>query len=373
MNTIRHLWESLLHRAKPATSRDGLDYQSVLLPPGPLWSRLFLWILGSASISLVLWSVLTRVEEVVLLSGSLRPVHKVARVLAPTNGLLTTVNISPFQKVSKGQVLFEMDRLDVEAQLKSLRSRLSELERSQNSLLSFHQTSHQSLVSELAHHRDLLSRYQKLGETGTISAVQVLSQKNYVTQSEARVAQSLHELADKTSAFRSQRSSLLTEISVLSHSLNDLTIVSPLSGVVHSLDVQVGGVRVSGGSLLAEIVPSRLLSAEVNVPSAHRDSIRLGTPAMVDVDAFPAREFGLIKSEIISISPTTFDSSGPTVPNAYVAKLKLLAPERHELLDISKLLPGMNITARVSTRTKPVIATVFEFFSNFYSPMVEEK
>ena len=94
---------------------------------------------------------------------------------------------------------------------------------------------------------------------------------------------------------------------------------------------------------------------------------------MVDVDAFPAREFGFILSEISSVSPTTFESSSPSIPKTYLADLKLIEPERSELLDLEQLLPGMKVTARLTLRTKPVISTVFEFFDNFFTPMNEER
>ena len=116
-----------------------------------------------------------------------------------------------------------------------------------------------------------------------------------------------------------------------------------------------------------------MLSAQVKLPSEYRDAAQTGSAAMVDVDAFPAREFGFILSEISSVSPTTFESSSPSIPKTYLADLKLLKPERSELLDLQQLLPGMKVMARITLRTKPVISTVFEFFDNFFTPMNEER
>jgi len=349
------------------------DVENVLLPPGPLWTRIFLWFLGSASVSLVIWSIFTRVDEVVLLSGSLLPGQLGVRILPPANGVVSFIGVTPFQSVKKGQVLFKLDTADSSAHLVSLKARLIELERSHSSFLEFHKNSLRSLNSELAFHRDLYSRYKILTELGTISQVQLLTQGNQVTQVQSRVAQSLHDFTDKTSAFSSQRSNLISEISIASRANANLTIHSPLAGILQTLNVQTPGVLVSSGTVLAEIVPSTSLIAELNVPSLHRDSLKIGTPVTVDIDAFSAREFGLLNAKVYSISPTTVEGSNPSVAKSYIAKLRILEPQRKDRLRLSNLLPGMSVTARVSTRSKPVISTVFEFFSKFFSPIVESR
>ena len=206
-----------------------------------------------------------------------------------------------------------------------------------------------------------------------MSDVQVLNQRNRVVQLETRVAEVNHADAEKNAEFRSQKSQLTSEIALLDQAVGRSTIHSPIRGIVQSLDLPSEGVFLASGSNIAEIVPSGTLSAQVKLPSQYRDAVQTGSTAMVDVDAFPAREFGFLLSEISSVSPTTFESSSPSIPKTYLADLKLLKAERSELLDVTQLLPGMKVTARVTLRTKPVISTVFEFFDNFFTPMSEER
>ena len=103
------------------------DFQSVLLPPGPLWSRLFLWFLASGSFALLIWSVFAKVQDVVVLSGSLRSQNPVAKVLTPVAGRVDEVFVVPSQQVAPGQALLSMDVSDQKIQLRSLRDRLHQL------------------------------------------------------------------------------------------------------------------------------------------------------------------------------------------------------------------------------------------------------
>lgn len=358
---------------RPPTSSEVDDFQSVLLPPGPLWSRLFLWFLASGSFALLFWSIFAKVQDVVVLSGSLRSQNPVAKVLTPVAGRVQEVFVVPSEQVVSGQVLLTLDVSDQEIQLRSLRDRLQQLENSYRSYQQFNSKSLASLLSEFSVNQDLLRRYQYLASSGAMSDVQVLNQRNRVVQLETRIAEANHAEADKSAEFSSQKSQLISEIDLLDHAISRSTVFSPIRGIVQSLDLPTPGVYLASGSNIAEVVPSGVLSAQVKLPSQYRDVAQAGSTAMVDVDAFPAREFGFILSEISSVSPTTFESSAPSVPKTYLVDLKLLKAERSELLDLQQLLPGMKVTARITLRSKPVISTVFEFFDNFFTPMNEER
>lgn len=193
--------------------------QSVLLPPGPLWSRLFLWFLVSGSFALLIWSIFAKVQDVVVLSGSLRSQHPVAKVLTPLAGRVQEVFVVPSQKVVAGEVLLTLDVSDQKIQLRSLLARVEQLKQSYNSYRRFHADSLMSLQSELSVNQDLLDRYSKLALSGGMSDVQVLSQRNRVVQLETRIAEAIHAMADKSSEFFSQRSQLTAESDLLEQAI----------------------------------------------------------------------------------------------------------------------------------------------------------
>lgn len=373
MNLLMSLKLAKFFKAKPESVPEQSDNQSVLLPPGPLWSRLFLWFLASGTFALLIWSFLAKVQDVVVLSGSLRSLHPVATVSIPLGGRVHKVFVAPFERVDSGQPLLQLDVSDQKIQLHSLRERLDLLEVSYKSYQKFQIDSLSYLETQLSDNRDLLNRYQQLSLSGSMAYVQVLNQKNRVSQLQTRLVENTQALADKTSSFRAQQSQLSSEIDLLENLIKRCTLYSPVRGIVQSQQLPSPGVYLAAGSNVAEVVPSGSLTAQVKLPSQYRDNAQPGIEAMVDVDAFPSREFGLILSEIVSVSPTTYESSSPSIPKTYLADLKLLQAERSDLLNINDLLPGMKVSARISLRTKPIIATVFEFFEGFFSPILEER
>ena len=75
------------------------------MPPSPLWSRWIIWTLGLGSISILLWSVLAKVQETVLLAGQLETGTPEIQVSAFDPGTILSIKIKEHQKVSKGDVL----------------------------------------------------------------------------------------------------------------------------------------------------------------------------------------------------------------------------------------------------------------------------
>ena len=66
---------------------------NVLLPPSPLWSRWIIWTLGLGSISILLWSVLAKVQETVLLAGQLETETPEIQVSAFDPGTILSIRI----------------------------------------------------------------------------------------------------------------------------------------------------------------------------------------------------------------------------------------------------------------------------------------
>ena len=371
---FRYISNLTPHFGKKSVSLANSDtYQDVLLPPGPLWSRIFLWILASGSFSLLIWSFFAQVQDVVILSGSLRSNLPVAKVLLPEGGYVQSVLVQPSQNVHLGQVLLNLDISDLKAKLQTTTRRLAQLQEAHYSFLSYSDDFLAASKFELNTAINLLNRYQDLYDNGSIAYVQILQQQDRVTRLKLRVSQAAHDLNDKTSAFNSQRDQLLNDISSLETSIDRSTLHAPVNGVIQSLELPAPGVFLPSGSEVFKIIPSGQLFAQVKLPSRYRDSANQGMKAMIDIDSFPSREYGLISSEISSVSPSTFESSSPSIPRSYMADIQLLAAERPDLLDISKLLPGMNVTARVTLKTKPVVTTVFEFFDKFFDPVFEQR
>ena len=80
----------------------------------------------------------------------------------------------------------------------------------------------------------------------------------------------------------------------------------------------------------------------------------MNSEALIDVDAYPASDFGGLNAIVKSISPSTNDSSGGnSMQNSqitYSAELELGIPQQPDELNLNDLRPGMSITAKIKIK-----------------------
>ena len=113
-------------KRKNSKSSSATPADLALLPPPAVWSRVMIWTLATGSMGLFLWSVLTKVEETIVLMGEITTENPGVQVSARDAGVVTAVNVKPHQRVSAGQVLITytddetIDRLKSQLNLRQL-------------------------------------------------------------------------------------------------------------------------------------------------------------------------------------------------------------------------------------------------------------
>ena len=95
------------------------------MPPPPVWSRIFIWTLGTGTVTLFLWSVFTKIEETIILTGEISTLTPEIKVSAMDPGKIVSVKVNPNQYVNKGQVLIVYSDDETSARLVSTKERLS--------------------------------------------------------------------------------------------------------------------------------------------------------------------------------------------------------------------------------------------------------
>lgn len=98
------------------------EHQTVILNRPALWSRLFVWLLISATASTFAWAALAKLDQTVVATGKLEPVGAVKEINAPTGGVVRGIHVQDGQAVKKDQVLLTFDPTAPEADLESLTS-----------------------------------------------------------------------------------------------------------------------------------------------------------------------------------------------------------------------------------------------------------
>jgi multidrug efflux pump subunit AcrA (membrane-fusion protein) len=344
-----------------------------LLPPPAIWSRVMIWTLGTGSLGIIAWSTLTTVEETIVLAGEINTERPGVQVTAVDPGAVTAVNVQMHQKVIAGDILITYNDDETDKRLESQLKQKVQIETQQKENQIILSLRRKQAEQRLYLDRNLLQRLEQLLAVGAIQETQILEKKAEIDELEI----TLESLESEQNRSKAQSNQKIIEIK---QSIRELEakkarfqVASPITGFVQELRHQTIGERIRPSDTISVIVPAQGLKAVVKVPSKLSAPLELNTSADIDIDAFPASDYGTIQAVVSSISPTTSQSSNQSSDKAYEADLKLISPQNPQKLSIDDLRPGMGITAKIRLREKPVISTVFNFLDGLFKPINEQR
>ena len=242
--------------------------------------------------------------------GYLTPPTGWSRVTAKSPGVIYSRLVAPGDTVESGEVLLEISSGDGVQQSLTLQEQVLKNieERREAERLQANSQANEARRAQLAVERDLQ-------QTG------IQEQKHALAIEEARV-----RVEGKT------------------------RVLSPRSGTVASMQVEVGD-GVQPGQVLLDIVPrDSVLQARLFAPSAALGFVEPGKTVRVYLDAFPYERHGVQVGETLSISRTTLTpGERSTVPgqDGPVYRIDVGFPAGFDLLpeQVRALRPGMSVTA----------------------------
>ena len=344
-----------------------------LLPPPAVWSRALIWTLGAGSVGILTWSIVTKVEEMIILPGEITTEIPGVQVTAFDPGFVTAVHIKPHEEVRAGQLLLTYNDDETSDRLASQQKKRTLLQEQKNQQQNIFLTRRQQIENQISLDQELLTRLERLQLVGAIQETQILEKRTQLNKDKLSLVSLKSEMLRSTN----ESNRLIEEADQVIRELLKkqlrFSITAPVDGFVQEIRFQTIGERIRSSDLICTIVPSQELSATVRVPSKLSAPLRKNTIAAVDVDAFPASDFGSVDAFVESISPTTSLDSGQSQQKSYDVQLTLTQAQDPETLKLSELRPGMAITARIRLREKPVIATVFNFLENLFGPLNEQR
>ena len=161
-----------------------LAHQEVRYRAAPTWTRALQWaIVGCIGFGF-LYSVIARIDEVVIARGELKGIGAERPIKAPIAGVVSAIPISEGQLVTPGQVLVQFDPDVNEERLRSLQrqkdlesQRLSEETQAFEARTDSLNSKLGSLKLTLATEASIVNRMEGLMAQGAIAEVQYLQQK----------------------------------------------------------------------------------------------------------------------------------------------------------------------------------------------------
>ena len=368
-------------RADGAASGAGVDQErqrldpqhQLLLTPPPVWSRVLIWSLSIGSLALVVWAFVNTIEETSNLPGQLETLRSEVSVKSPDTAVVSAVRVRQYATVRARQVLFVLSREDLEPRLQSLQRKQRMLGQRHAHEQSSFRTRLLQTQAQIRLNEDLTARLAGLVEQGSVQEVQLLEKKNQLYQSRQELQTLEAERAKAETNYRIELNDVNNQLQELQGRSRQFDIQAPIAGTLQRMTVQARGERVQAGDVLATVVPQEGLIASVQVSSRLAAPIGPGKAAEITVDAFPSNEFGTLKGEVESISPTTSTPDAKGEAPAYMARIRIPPAGIPERFPAASLRSGMGITARVILEEKPMISLVFDFVRDLFKPMAERR
>ncbi|MDD5581695.1 MAG: efflux RND transporter periplasmic adaptor subunit [Candidatus Marinimicrobia bacterium] len=247
------------------------------------------------------------VEEKVSASGRIKPVMQVD-ISANVAGEIVQMNVKDGQKVHKGQILAELDKVRYEAAVTSAEATYS------------------STKAAFEKAKKDLQRAQALFESGNLSQAdldQTLTEYERVQGNLAQAESNLKQAEDN---------------------LAKTTIVSPLDGTIIQVRKEAGEIAL-GSQFQADIimVVADLAKMEVEVDVNENDVVRvfLGDSVDIEIDAIPDTSFKGIVTDIANLAQSTGIGTQTAVTYFTVLVKMLEIP--------NQMRPGMSATVEILT------------------------
>jgi HlyD family secretion protein len=235
------------------------------------------------------------VARSVVATGKIWPLSKV-EVKSKASGIVEKIFVDYGEPVKAGQVLVELDKEELQAQVREARANLMAAE------AAFERNQVEALAPDLPFYRSATERARKLYEDGLVST-SVLDDAEKAYQLAVNKQRAARSNAAVTRAEVAKARAMLERAD---QNLKNSTIVSPMDGIVLSRNVEVGDavssilVLGSQATLIATLGDVTSVYVLGKVDEADIGRVFLGQPARIVVEAFKDKKF---EGEVTKISP----------------------------------------------------------------------
>ncbi|MCP9780948.1 MULTISPECIES: HlyD family secretion protein [Cyanobium] len=357
---------SIVRRAQNAIERRvQTSHEEMALQQSRFLARAITWALLGTTAAGLAWLALAKTDEVVVASGKLQPIGDVKTIQMPVGGVLETMLVKDGQRVTQGQVLLRLDNeatIDRQASLrttitaKKAQLRLKEVELAR--YLNLNDTEQTVTRQNLVLETEILQRLEGLKAVGASAELQYLQQRNKVREVDGEIAKLKVDRLRQTAIIEQALEQVKGELADLGSKLTELQVNiryqdvrSPVDGVVFDLKPTGPGFVAQGSEPVMKIVPFDALQAKVEIESSDIGFVRVGRPADISIDSFPATDFGVLLGTVKRIGS---DALPPDERNQTYRFPATIALDTQQLkLKSGKSLPlqvGMSLTANIKLR-----------------------
>ena len=378
------------------------------------WGGLVIWTIAAGTTASLFWAFFGRVDQTVTAGGTLQPVSGKMIVSSPAGGIVRELFVNDGDLVAKGEILMVVESEGTKANLLSTEKQLALLryenqlfnllldqsglfdlnnlpeppvlirseDRTRSVQLTVQETSARlallrtRLASQqrtLALKQELVNSLRPVYENGGIAKFNYLTSVDELQRLESQIAETYQQLtattgqaARQVSANSRQILSLEARLVALKEQQRNLTLKAQQPGEVFNLSVGPGSVI--GGAEVMRIVPDDGgLKAKVFLPNSELGFIKDGMPVKLSVSSFPPGEYGYLKGTVKNIGADALESTDQQSAdrqraNTFPMTIELIDNEDKTAI-LERLAPGMQVSANIIVRQRPVITLLTDVFT----------
>lgn len=299
--------------------------------------------------------------ETVNASGKVYPEIEV-KVSSDISGEIVELTVEEGDSVRKDQVLA---RIFADIYL-TQRDQVAASVRQQQAIVDNSQAQLNALKSALVQAESQFKRQQQLMDEKVISQLEFEQAQNAYQTALANYNAGLESIRGNQAAVASARANLESA----NKNLGRTTILSPMNGVVSLLAVKKGervvGTAQMTGTEMMRIADMEKIEVRVEVGENDIPKVHLGDSALVEVDAYNARKFKGIVTQIASSSKSLSAATTVSVSNEvtnYEVRIRLIKESYQDLIDPTKsknfpFRPGMSASADIQTKRRVDVLAV---------------
>jgi len=287
-------------------------------------------------------------------TGKITPITKV-EIKSKASGIVEKLYVDTGDHVKQGQVLAELDRVEIQAQVNSSKAQLLS---SQANLKSAEADEKRAAVDaqgvDIPTLQRAYERAQEMSKDGVVSQATLDdAQRGYIMAVNKRDVARAQLVVNKAKVSQAQAEVEKDEASLkqFQEQLSYTTITAPIDGVVLSRDVEVGDavssilVLGSGATLVMTLGDTSEVYVKGKVDESDIGKVYLGQPARIRVETFKDKTF---TGHVTKISPmgvekdnvTTFEvrvsinNPGGELKAEMTANAEIILDEHHNVLMI---------------------------------------
>lgn len=381
--------------------------------PTSRWLIVLVFLIVAA---LGVWASVSELDQIARAQGQIIATSRTQVIQSANDGVIESLLVREGESVQKGQVLARLDRSQAVAarrdslgKVAALKATLIRLQaevfnrplnfpadvrvypafvQNQTELFQRRQDAIRAEVSALEESLALVREELKLSEnlltTGDIGKAEVLRLqkqaaeiKGQITNRRNKYFQDAQAEMTKAEEDLSTQSQMLAERTTV---FERTEITAPANGVVNTIVLTTPGAKVRPGDVIMELLPTgSALILEAKLKPADIAFLRKGLPAAIKLDAFDYSIYGVLRGQVIYISPDALFEKTQHGDQAYyrvhirLDEAALAERNRAQPGKPVVIQPGMTATVDITTGSQSVLAYMTKPITKTFAESLSER